>query len=102
MLGRLRDAPGVRRKRASPLGQPRVSREHPPGQGCATRGAPFCCRQSAVHGQAAQNREALAERGAKLQGLGERTERMEADAMDFASMARQIAARERDRKWWQM
>ncbi len=55
-----------------------------------------------MHGQAAQNREALAQRGEKLGRLNERTERMEADAMDFAEMARQIATRERDRKWWQM
>lgn len=61
-----------------------------------------CNRQSAAHGLAEQNREALAQRGEKLGRLNERTERMEADAMDFASMARQIAARERDRKWWQV
>lgn len=59
-------------------------------------------RQSRLHSQAAQNREALQQRGEKLSRLNERTEKMEADAMDFASMARQIAARERDRKWWQM
>lgn len=60
------------------------------------------CRQSRLHGQAAQNREALQQRGEQLSRLNERTEQMEADAMDFATMARQIAARERDRKWWQM
>jgi syntaxin-binding protein 5 len=59
-------------------------------------------RQSRLHSQAAQNREALQQRGEKLSRLNERTEQMEADAMDFASMARQIASRERDRKWWQM
>jgi syntaxin-binding protein 5 len=71
-------------------------------QACHAAGVPRACRQSRLHSQAAQNREALQQRGEKLSRLNERTEQMEADAMDFASMARQIAARERDRKWWQM
>ena len=44
----------------------------------------------------------LDERGEKLRGLADKTERMQSDAADFASMARAIKEREAGRKWWQL
>ena len=55
-----------------------------------------------VAGLAAQNRALLAERGEKLSRLDERTAQMEADAQDFATMARRLAEQEKNKKWWQL
>ncbi len=51
---------------------------------------------------AEENRQKLAERGEKLRTLQDKTDRMQADAEDFASMARQIRDREANKKWWQL
>ena len=48
------------------------------------------------------NRAALAESGEKLRTLQDKTDRMQNDAADFASMARAIREREAGRKWWQL
>jgi hypothetical protein len=49
-----------------------------------------------------ENRVRLGERGEKLRGLQDKTERMESDAVDFAAMARQLREREEGKKWWQL
>ena len=55
-----------------------------------------------LHETLAENRQLLAERGQKLSALDTKTAQMESDAQDFASMARQIAEQERNKKWWQI
>jgi syntaxin-binding protein 5 len=54
-----------------------------------------------VKGIMEQNRAMLAERGERLQNLDERTAAMSEDAGDFASMAKQLADMQANRKWWQ-
>ena len=49
-----------------------------------------------------ENMAMLGERGEKLRGLQDKTDRMQSDAADFASMARAIREREAGRKWWQL
>lgn len=60
------------------------------------------CRAEGLGGLAEDNRQKLAERGEKLRTLQDKTDRMQADAEDFASMARQIRDREANKKWWQL
>lgn len=59
-------------------------------------------RAERLSGLMDENRARLAERGEKLRGLQDKTERMESDAADFASMARQLREREEGKKWWQL
>ncbi|BDA45161.1 hypothetical protein COCOBI_06-6410 [Coccomyxa sp. Obi] len=59
-------------------------------------------RAEGVGGIAEENRQRLAERGEKLRSLQDKTDRMQADAEDFASMARAIRDREANKKWWQL
>ena len=61
-----------------------------------------CCRAGEVRGIMEQNRQMLAERGERLQRLDERTAAMADDADDFASMAKQLADMQANRKWWQL
>lgn len=49
-----------------------------------------------------QNRNKLAERGEKLGRLNDKAADLEASAQGFADMARQLAERERNKKWWQL
>lgn len=49
-----------------------------------------------------ENQARLAERGEKLRTLQDKTDQMQADAEDFASMARHIREREANKKWWQL
>ncbi|KAG2431284.1 hypothetical protein HYH02_013415 [Chlamydomonas schloesseri] len=49
-----------------------------------------------------QNRNKLAERGEKLNRLNDKAADLEASAQGFADMARQLAERERNKKWWQL
>lgn len=44
----------------------------------------------------------LAERGERLKGLDERTAAMQGDAEDFASLAKQLADQQANRKWYQL
>ena len=60
------------------------------------------CRAGEVRGIMEQNRQMLAERGERLQRLDERTAAMADDADDFASMAKQLADMQANRKWWQL
>ncbi|KAK9908560.1 hypothetical protein WJX75_009693 [Coccomyxa subellipsoidea] len=59
-------------------------------------------RAEGLGGLAEDNRQKLAERGEKLRTLQDKTDRMQADAEDFASMARRIRDREANKKWWQL
>ncbi|GIL71386.1 hypothetical protein Vretifemale_1949 [Volvox reticuliferus] len=49
-----------------------------------------------------QNRGKLAERGEKLRQLNDKAADLENSAAGFAEMARQLAERERNKKWWQL
>ena len=59
-------------------------------------------RAEGLGGVMEENMARLGERGEKLRGLQDKTERMQSDAADFASMARTIREREAGRKWWQL
>jgi hypothetical protein len=48
-----------------------------------------------------QNMAMLAERGERLRGLDERSAAMSNDAGDFASLAKQLAEQQANKKWWQ-
>jgi len=60
------------------------------------------CRAESAGAIASENRMKLEERGEKLSNLNNKAEDMANDAMDFASVARQIRDKEANRKWWQM
>ncbi|KAK4277817.1 hypothetical protein QN277_015753 [Acacia crassicarpa] len=47
-------------------------------------------------------KDKLHERGEKLQMLSHRTEELQSGAEDFASMAKELAKRMENRKWWQI
>ena len=49
-----------------------------------------------------ENMSRLHQRGEKLRGMGEKTAEMEISAQDFASVARQLAEKEKRKKWWQV
>ncbi|XP_024184109.1 uncharacterized protein LOC112189069 isoform X1 [Rosa chinensis] len=53
-----------------------------------------------VSAAAARARDMLAERGEKLEKLRENTEELSSGAQDFASMAKELAKRMENRKWW--
>ena len=50
----------------------------------------------------ADNRAKLAERGERLQNIGNKAEAMNDAASDFASLAKQLRDREANRKWYQL
>ena len=50
----------------------------------------------------ADNRAKLAERGERLQNIGNKAEQMNDAASDFASLAKQLRDREANRKWYQL
>lgn len=59
-------------------------------------------RVSNVAGVMSEVRDKAIERGEKLAALNEKAADMEDAAMDFAEMARRIADREKNKKWWQL
>jgi hypothetical protein len=60
------------------------------------------CRPPEVGAVMAENREKLEERGERLRQLNERSAAMEAEAADFATMAKRLAEQQKNRKWWQL
>ena len=48
----------------------------------------------------AENLQKLGERGERLVQISTKTQALENDAADFAAMAKKMAERERNRKWW--
>lgn len=49
-----------------------------------------------------ENMSKLHERGERLRNLDQKAADLESSAMGFADMARQLAERERNKKWWQL
>ena len=43
----------------------------------------------------------LAERGEKLSQIQDKTQQLEDDAMDFMTMAKKLAEREKNKKWYE-
>ena len=60
------------------------------------------CRAKGAQAVMSENVARMEERGEKLRNLQDKTEDLGDDAMDFASMAKQLAAQQANRKWWQM
>ena len=50
----------------------------------------------------ADNMVALEDRGQKLQNLQDKTNQLEDGASDFASLAKELANQQANRKWWQL
>ncbi|KAK9811618.1 hypothetical protein WJX72_007037 [[Myrmecia] bisecta] len=59
-------------------------------------------RANEVGSLMAENRDKLMERGEKLSRLQDKTDALENDAADFATMARKLAEQQTNRKWWQL
>lgn len=55
-----------------------------------------------VNAVAEEARNKLHERGEKLRNLDEKAADLENSAAGFADMAKKMAERERNKKWWQM
>ena len=49
----------------------------------------------------AENMNKLAERGEKLSQIQDKTQQLEDDAMDFMTMAKKLAEREKNKKWYE-
>mmetsp|Transcript_6396 Transcript_6396/g.16241 ORF Transcript_6396/g.16241 Transcript_6396/m.16241 type:complete len:83 (-) Transcript_6396:112-360(-) len=47
-----------------------------------------------------ENMRKLGERGEKLNQLSDKTQQLENDAEDFMTLAKKLAEREQNRKWW--
>ena len=49
----------------------------------------------------AENMNKLAERGEKLNQISDKTAELENDAADFMTMAKKLAEREKNKKWYE-
>ena len=49
----------------------------------------------------AENMKKLAERGEKLNQISDKTAELENDAADFMTMAKKLAEREKNKKWYE-
>ena len=49
----------------------------------------------------AENMNKLAERGERLNQISDKTQQLENDAEDFMTMAKKLAEREKNKKWWE-
>lgn len=50
----------------------------------------------------ADNMVALEDRGQKLQNIQDKSNQLEDGASDFASLAKELAHQQANRKWWQL
>lgn len=58
-------------------------------------------RANELKGVMAENMNKLAERGERLSQLQDKTQQLEDDAEDFMTMAKKLAQREQNKKWWE-
>ncbi|KXZ44048.1 SNR7/TML1 protein [Gonium pectorale] len=72
------------------------------GRAPADRAGAANARTNELRSVMEENRSKLEERGQKLRQLDDKAADLEASAAGFAEMARQLAERERNKKWWQL
>jgi len=56
---------------------------------------------SELKGVMAENMNKLAERGERLNQISDKTQQLENEAEDFMTMAKKLAEREKNKKWWE-
>ncbi|KAG2484013.1 hypothetical protein HYH03_017180 [Edaphochlamys debaryana] len=95
-------APAYATKPAGPGGAPRTrtAEEIKRAYGREPKAASANARTGEVRDVMEQNKSKLEERGERLRRLDDKAADLEASAQGFAEMARQLADRERNKKWW--